>query len=256
MDRYQPAPLSTSATAMGSREMGTSAAYSDQYYQAQAGSAYPSSNLPQGALGYQTTSASYGQPERQTQGYSTGSYQNPATMMYVPQAASAQNTPYDPSQYSRPPAGLPLMNPDVTPHYYQSGPTGVPTAASTMQPPATSSSASQSGGYQQPSALQSYASMASMGGMTPQTSATAEMAMEEQAIPVEEDPSETFGHYESTLREAFREIRDGDLASASETVLSASSLLRDGVSRFGMCSFYGQPPVNANVYCYPRSRVG
>lgn len=237
MDRYQPAPLSTSAAAMGSRDMGASAAYSDQYYQAQGGSGYPSSHLPQGTLGYQTTPTSYGQPDsRQTQGYGGGSYQSPAGMVYVPQAASAQNPAYDPSQYSRPSAGLSLMNPDVTPHYYQSGPAGVPAAASAMQPPAAPSSTSQTGGYQQPgAALQGYANMASMGGLTPQTSATAEMAMEEEAIPVEEDPSETYGHYDSTLREVFREIRDCDLANASETLLTASSLLRDGVARFGMC---------------------
>jgi hypothetical protein len=63
------------------------------------------------------------------------------------------------------------------------------------------------------------------------------MGMEEQAIPVEENPSETFGHYESTLREVFREIKDGDLANASETLVTASFLLRDGVTRFGMWLF-------------------
>ena len=236
MDRYQPAPLNTSGAAMGSRDMGAPAAYSDQYYSAQTGSAYPSTNLPQTTLGYQGTSASYGQPDRQTQSYSTGSYQNTTGMMYVPQATSAQNTAYDPSQYSRTPAGPVLMNPDVTPHYYQSGPSGVPTAASSMQPPATATSASQAGGYQQPNTLQNYANMASMGGMTQQTSAAADMSMEEQPIPVEEDPSETFEHYDSTLREAFREIRDGDLVNASETLLSATSLLRDGVTRFGTWS--------------------
>jgi hypothetical protein len=77
-----------------------------------------------------------------------------------------------------------------------------------------------------------------MGGMTPQASATAEMPMEEQTLAAEEDPSETFGHYESTLREAFRDIRDSDLVGASETLLSASSMLRDGVSRFGMYLHY------------------
>lgn len=261
MDRYQPAPLGSSAAALGPRDMGASAAYSDQYYQAQGGSAYPSSNLPQGTLGYQTTTASYGQPDnRQTQSYSTGSYQSPAGMVYVPQAASAQNPTYDPSQYSRPPAGLPLMNSDVTPHYYQSGPAGVPPAASTMQPPAAPSSTSQTGGYQQPSALQGYANMAAMGGLTPQTSTAAEMAMEVEAIPVEEDPSETYGHYESTLREAFREIRDCDLVTASETLLTASSLLRDGVTRFGMFFFSFSPwcqcRLKLTFACYRRPRVG
>lgn len=239
MDRYQPAPLNTSAAALGPRDMGTSATYSEQYYQGQAGSAYTPSNIPQGTLGYQTASAGYGQPDvRPTQSYPTSGYHPTTAMMYnVPQAASAQNTPvYDTShQYSRPPAGLPLMNPDVTTHYYQSGPTGVPTAASAMQSQTASSSASQTG-YQQPSTLQNYANIASLSGMTPQTSATAEMGMEEQAMAVEEDPSESFSHYESTLREVFREIKDGDLLNAGETLLTASALLRDGVTRFGLSS--------------------
>jgi hypothetical protein len=158
-------------------------------------------------------------------------------MMYnVPQGPNAQNPQvYDASQQypSRAPAGLPIINPDVAGHhYYQGGPANVSAAAPAMQSQPGSSSTSQAV-YQQPSSLQNYPNMTSMGGMTPQTSATADMSMEEPALPTEDDPSESFEHYESTLREAIREIRDSDLATASDTLLTASSLLRDGVVRFG-----------------------
>ncbi|KAB5550998.1 hypothetical protein GE09DRAFT_157366 [Coniochaeta sp. 2T2.1] len=243
--RYQQtAPLNTSTAAMGQRDLGSSAAYSDPYYQGSAGGSYAtSSNIPQGSMGYAQSSAGYGQQDaRQASSYSAGGYgQHPAAgIMYnVPQAASTAHNPqvYDASQqYPRQSASsLNLMNPDVS--YYQSGPTGVSSAATTLQAQAQPppSSASQAGGYQQPGHLQSYADIAM--NMTPQTSTTAAMGSieeQQQAVPVEEDPSETFAHYDSVLREAFREIRDGDLANASETLLTASSLLRDGVSRFGL----------------------
>lgn len=240
MARYQSGPLQTSSAAMApQRDMSTAAGYSDPYYTGATGSSYATASIPQSAMGYQTASTSYGPPDaRQPQSYPTSSY-NPSTaaMLYNAQAQSAQNTPvYDTSQQysSRQPAGLPLMNPDVTGHYYQNGPSGVPSAASAMQPQSASSGASQAVYQQQPSNMQSYGNMTSMGGMTPQTNTTAGMSMEEQALPVEEDPSETFEHYDSTLREVFARIKDSDLVTASETLVSASTLLRDGVARFGM----------------------
>ncbi|KAJ9133023.1 hypothetical protein NKR19_g9195 [Coniochaeta hoffmannii] len=237
----RPAPLNTSTAAMRQRDLSTSTADSYPYSQGSTAGSYAtlSNNIPQsGMRGYAPTSATYGEQQdaRQAPSCQTSSYDHPGKMYNVPQAAGTNKQVYDTSQQYRvrQPASANLMMAGAH-TYYQGSPTGYSSAATTLQAQGqTASSASQL--YQQPSHLAMK--------MTPQTtSSTADTGrieeqqqQQQQAIPVEEDPLNIFASYDSQLRQTFREIEDGDLAKASATLLTTSSLLRAGFSPSGLVS--------------------
>lgn len=231
------------------RQLSSSGVYGESAYsQDSASNAYASSAMSQGTMGYHSTSsAGYGpqttDPRQGPQGYPASSYHPASTMMYsVPQATSTPNTSmYDANQSfsSRQPAGLQVSPTDAASHFsYQNGSPNVSAATSGLRPDATSSNAAQNVYQPQHHSLPNYPNaMSQMGGMAPPQSATPDVGMEEQLSPTEEDITRSFAHYESTLKETFRDIRDRALVAASEHLLSASAELLDGIGRWGMyCS--------------------
>ncbi len=230
-ERFRPAPLSTPSSG-AARGLGGSASYST-YYQEPSATAFSTTGMPQGAMGYHHTSTDYGQADaRQGQGF-PGTY-NPTAMMYnVPQAAGPQSTAvYDTNQQfsSRQPAGLQMMGTDVAAPYFSSEPTNT-AAASSMQAQTGSSSASQV--YQQPG-LQNYSAggMAAMGGMAAQTSPAQEVRMDEE-YPAPEGLDAAYSSYQSALKAIFQNIHDGSLASASDSLLNVSDWLLSHVAELG-----------------------
>jgi hypothetical protein len=156
-------------------------------------------------------------------------------MMYnVQQPAGPQSgAVYDASQQfsSRQAAGLPMMTTDVTAPYFSSEPANT-AATSTLQSQAAPSSTAQV--YQQPG-LHGYStgSMAAIGGMTTQTTPATDVRMEEEyAAPGGLD--EAYASYQSALKEIFQNIRNGVLATASESLLSVSDWLLSHVVELGM----------------------
>ncbi|KAK4215907.1 hypothetical protein QBC37DRAFT_280556 [Rhypophila decipiens] len=234
-DRYRPAPLNTSSSGAG-RGMGGSASYSG-YYQEPAGTAFSASAIPQGAMGYHHSAGDYGQADtRQTQGF-TGTY-NPTAMMYnVQQAAGPQNSAvYDTSQQfsSRQPAGLQMMTTDVAAPYFPSEPTNTATA-SAMQGQPTSSNGPQV--YQQPS-LQSYTAsgIAALGQMPAQSASASDVRMDDDYPGAASGLDQAYTSYQSALKEIFRNIRSGTLATASDSLLSVSDWLLSHVTDLGLTS--------------------
>jgi hypothetical protein len=189
--------------------------------------------MQQGAMGYHHTSTDYGQADtRQGQSF-TGAY-NPTAMMYnVPQAPGPQSTAvYDTSQQfpSRQPAGLQMMGTDVSAPYFSNEPANA-AAATAMQAQTATSGASQV--YQQPG-LQNYStsSMAAMGGMASQSASAQEVRMEEE-YPAPEGLDAAYASYQSALKAIFQNIRDGALASASDSLLNVSDWLLSHVAELG-----------------------
>lgn len=214
---------------------GGSASYST-YYQEPSATAFSTSAMPQGGMGYHHTPTDYGQTDsRQTQSFA-GTY-NPTAIMYnVPQAAGPQSTGvYDTSQQfsSRQPAGLQMMTTDVAAPYFSSEPTN-PATASAMQAQTASSGGPQV--YQQPG-LQNYSTsgMATMGGMAGQSSSTSDVRMEEE-YPAPEGLDAAYASYQSALKAIFQSIHDGALASASESLLNVSDWLLGHVAELGLTS--------------------
>ena len=194
--------------------------------------------MPQGAMGYHH-SADYAQPDtRQTQGFGAGSY-NPTAMMYnVQQPGGPQNPAvYDTSQQFPPrqPAAMPLMPTDVAAPYFPGEPSNTPAAPSGMEPQAAPTSQAL---YQQ-HPLPSYSGgVAAMGGMTGQHSTAPDVSMQEHEYPASGGLDEAYTSYQSALREIFRNIQNGVLAAASDSLLSVSDWLLSHVVELGR---YGHP---------------
>ncbi|KAL2025133.1 hypothetical protein VTK56DRAFT_135 [Thermocarpiscus australiensis] len=191
--------------------------------------------MAQGAMSYHHSAADYGQPDsRQTQSFG-GTY-TPAMMYNVQQPAGPQSAAvYDASQQfsSRQAAGLPMMTTDVTAPYFSSEPTNT-AATSTLQSQTASSSAPQV--YQQPG-LHGYSTggMAAIGGMAAQTAPAADVRMEEE-YPASRGLDEAYASYQSALKEIFQNIRNGVLATASESLLNVSDWLLSHVVELGLTS--------------------
>jgi len=209
--------------------MGGSASYSG-YYQDSTATGFPTTAIPQNAMSYHHATTDYGQPDaRQTQNFS-GTY-NPNLAMYgVAQAAGSQGgAVYDTSQQF-PSRQMGIIPTDAS-SYFTSEPTN-PSAASTLQAQAASSSTGQV--YPQTN-LQGYQAggMAAMGGMAAQaTSTPADVRMEEE-YPSSGGLDQAYTSYQSALKEIFQNIRNGVLATASESLLSVSDWLLSHVADLG-----------------------
>ncbi|SPQ21250.1 0acf0048-c05d-4f22-aeb0-f0b24d211cd6 [Thermothielavioides terrestris] len=214
--------------------MGGSTGYGG-YYQDTSATGFPTTAMPQGAMGYHHSTADYGQPDsRQTQSFG-GTY-TPTMMYNVQQTGGPQGAAvYDASQQfpSRQAAGLPMMATDVTAPYFSSEPANTP-APSTLQAQTASSSATPV--YQQPG-LHGYSTggMAAIGGMAAQSTPAAEVRMEEE-YPAAEGLDEAYAAYQSALKEIFQNIRNGVLAEASESLLNVSNWLLSHVVDLGLTS--------------------
>ncbi|KAL1878084.1 hypothetical protein VTK73DRAFT_8135 [Phialemonium thermophilum] len=198
--------------------------------------------MPQSSMGYHQAAADYGQADtRHAQGFTTGPY-NPTAMMYnVQSTAGAQNPgvydtgpPFPPRQ----PAALQIMETDVGGPYFPGEPTNTAAAAPAMHPQSEPSAAQAV--YHQQQGLQNYSSsMASMGGLGSQattTSASQNVSMEEEELPAISGLDEAYASYQSALREIFRNIQDGVLATAGQSLLRVSDWLLSHVVQLGLTS--------------------
>ncbi|KAK3997654.1 hypothetical protein QBC44DRAFT_229280 [Cladorrhinum sp. PSN332] len=229
--RFQATSLNSSPSG-AARGMGGSTGYGT-YYQDSSTTAFPTTAMPQGAMSYHHSGADYGQPDsRQTQSFA-GTY-NPTMMYNVQQAAGQQSAGvYDGQGFSsRQAAGLPMMT-DVTAPYFSSEPTNT-AATSALQAQAQTSSTPQV--YQQPG-LHGYStgSMGAIGGMTTQTTPAAEVRMEEE-YTASGGLDEAYASYQTALKGIFKDIRNGVLASASESLLNVSDWLLTHVIELGLTS--------------------
>ncbi|KAI3323149.1 hypothetical protein HD806DRAFT_102259 [Xylariaceae sp. AK1471] len=227
LDRYRPAPLTTSPPAP--RGMGGTTSYSGYYNEPAAAfsQAMPPSTIPY--------PPEYAQDSRQTQGYSA---YNTSMLYNVPQEGP-QSAVYDTSQQfpSRQAAGLQMMPADVAAPYFPSESTNAAAAAG-LQPQTGSSSSSTV--YQQSAAdqrmlQQSYpSSMASMSGMA-QTGAPEEVVGEaDYTASGSAEMGEAYEQYQTALREIFTNIQNGVLQTASESLLSVSEWLLSKVVELGL----------------------
>jgi len=237
-ERFRPAPLSTSPSG-AARGMGGSTGYSG-YYQDTSATGFPTTAMPQGTMSYHHSTADYGQPDsRQTQSFG-GTY-TPAMMYNVQQTGGPQSAAvYDASQQfsSRQAAGLPMMGTDVTAPYFSSEPTNA-AATSSLQAQTASSSAPQV--YQQPG-LHGYSagSMPAIGGMTTQSTPATDVRMEEE-YPAAAGLDEAYASYQTALKEIFQNVRNGVLATASESLLGVSDWLLSHVVELGMFDHQSVP---------------
>ncbi|KAK4127475.1 hypothetical protein N657DRAFT_564886 [Parathielavia appendiculata] len=228
-----PAPLGT--TPSGTRGMGGGTGYSG-YYQDTSPTGYPATAMAQGAMGYHQSTADYGQPDSRQAAQSYGGSYTPAMMYNVQQTGGPQSAAvYDTSQQypSRQAAGLPMLATDVTTPYFPSEPTNAAAAGPGLQAQTASPSTPQV--YQQPG-LHGYSagSMAAIGGMASQTTPAADVRMDaEYPAPGLE---EGFNNYMAALRECFRNIRGGVLATAGESLLRLSDWLLSHVVELGFTS--------------------
>ena len=210
--------------------MGGSTGYGT-YYQDSSTTAFPTPAMPQGAMSYHHSAAEYGQPDsRQTQSFA--STYTPTMMYNVQQAAGQQGAGvYDSQGFSsRQAAALPMMT-DVTAPYFSSEPTNT-AATSALQAQAQTSSTPQV--YQQPG-LHSYStgSLGAIGGLTTQGTPAAEVRMEEE-YAASGGLDEAYASYQTALKGIFKDIRNGVLASASESLLNVSDWLLTHVVELGM----------------------
>ncbi|KAK4191387.1 hypothetical protein QBC35DRAFT_11874 [Podospora australis] len=230
--RFQATSLSSSPSG-AARGMGGSSGYG-AYYQDSTATSFPTTAMSQGAMSYHHSGADYGQQDsRQTQSFA-GTY-NPTMMYNVQQATGAQNAGvYDASQQfsSRQAAGLPMMT-DVTAPYFSSEPTNT-AATSALQAQAQTSSTPQV--YQQPG-LHGYStsSMAAIGGMTTQTTPATDVRMDED-YQSSGGLDEAYQSYQSALKGIFKDIRNGSLSTASESLLQVSVWLLGHVVELGLTS--------------------
>ncbi|KAK1827048.1 hypothetical protein QBC39DRAFT_184222 [Podospora conica] len=234
-DRFRPAPLGTTSSPTAPRGLSGSGGYST-YYQEPAATAFSTTNMSQGPLGYHHSTNDYGQADtRQAQGFASA--YNPTAMIYnVPQGTGSQsNAVYDTSQQfsSRQPAALQMMTTDVSAPYFSGEPTNS-AAASAMQAQTGSSGASQ---VYQSAGLQNYSAggMASMGGMAAQSSSGQDVRMDEE-YPAAEGLDAAYAAYQSALKAIFQNVQDCALATASESILSVSEWLLGHVSDLGLTS--------------------
>ena len=237
-ERFRPAPLSTSPSG-AARGMGGSTGYSG-YYQDTSATGFPTTAMPQGTMSYHHSTADYGQPDsRQTQSFG-GTY-TPAMMYNVQQTGRPQSAAvYDASQQfsSRQAAGLPMMATDVTAPYFSSEPTNA-AATSSLQAQTASSSTPQV--YQQPG-MHGYSagSMPAIGGMTTQSTPATDVRMEEE-YPAAAGLDEAYASYQTALKEIFQNVRNGVLATASESLLGVSDWLLSHVVELGMFDHQSVP---------------
>jgi hypothetical protein len=201
-------------------------------------------------MGYQQPAASYGQDARQTQNFA--SPYNPSMMYNVPQAAT-QSAVYDTGSFElRQPAAPQMMPADSTmaaAPYFSSEPTNA-AAASAMQQQQPSSAQAASV-YQQGSAdrntMMNYPSqMASMQTMGAQATAAApDVTMEESSeYPGGADLNQAYTQYQDALKEIYKNIRDGALVTASESLLSVSEWLLSHVHELGKNTALPLPPIH------------
>ncbi|KUI57954.1 hypothetical protein VP1G_05217 [Cytospora mali] len=242
-ERYRPAPLNTSPQGAPRPGMsGGSAGYGGYYQEPSSTGFSPATGLHQNAMGYQQPATSYGQDARQTQNFA--SPYNPNMMYNVPQAA-APSAVYDTGSFElRQPAAPQMMPTDSTmaaAPYFSSEPTNA-AAASAMQQQQPSS-AQAAAVYQQGPAdrnnLMNYPSnMAGMQTMGAQTTTTApEVTMEESSeYPGGADLNQAYTQYQDALKEIYKNIRDGALVTASESLLSVSEWLLSHVHELGLTS--------------------
>lgn len=239
-ERYRPAPLNTSPQGAARPGMsGGSAGYGGYYQEPSSTGFAPAAGLHPNTMGYQQPATSYGQDARQTQNFA--SPYNPNMMYNVPQAAT-QNAVYDTGSFElRQPAAPQMMPTDSTmaaAPYFSSEPTNA-AAASAMQQQQPSS-AQAAAVYQQGSAdrntmLNYPSNMAGMQTMGAQaTTAAPEVTMEESSeYPGGADLNQAYTQYQDALKEIYKNIRDGALVSASESLLSVSEWLLSHVHELG-----------------------
>ncbi|KUI71160.1 hypothetical protein VM1G_06608 [Cytospora mali] len=215
--------------------------------------------------GYQQPATSYGQDARQTQNFA--SPYNPSLMYNVPQAA-APSAVYDTGSFElRQPAAPQMMPTDSTmaaAPYFPSEPTNA-AAASAMQQQQPSS-AQAAAVYQQGPAdrnsLMNYpgnmAGMQTMGAQT--TTAAPEVTMEESSeYPGGADLNQAYTQYQDALKEIYKNIRDGALLTASESLLSVSEWLLSHVhelgknSSFPLSSYAFVHLLQAQILVFPNS---
>ncbi|KAK3297052.1 uncharacterized protein B0H64DRAFT_116642 [Chaetomium fimeti] len=232
-DRFRTGPLGTSPSGP-SRGIGGSTGYSG-YYQDASTTGFPAAAMPQSGMSYHQSTTDYGQPDsRQSQSFG-GTY-TPGMMYNVQQTGGPQATAvYDAGQQfsSRQAAGLPMMATDVTGAYFPNEPTNA-AATSSLQAQTGSSSTPQV--YQQPG-MHGYStgSIATIGGMAAQTTPTTDVRMEEE-YAAGSAPEVSYAHYQTALKEIFRNIQSGVLAPASETLLQISQWLLTHVVELGLTS--------------------
>jgi len=211
--------------------------YSGYYQDTSAATGFPTTAMPQGAMSYHHSAADYGQPDsRQTQSFG-GTY-TPAMMYNVQQTGGPQSAAvYDASQQfsSRQAAGLPMMTTDVTAPYFSSEPANPTAATSALQAQTASSNTPQV--YQQPGLHAGYStgSMVAIGGMTTQTTAAGDVRMEEEYHHAQSAGGldEAYAQYQTALKEVFTNIKNGILATASESLLNVSDWLLSHVVELG-----------------------
>ncbi|KAG8158759.1 hypothetical protein KVR01_011202 [Diaporthe batatas] len=245
-ERYRPAPLNTSPQGGGARAGigGGSTGYGAYYQEPSATGFSTAAGIHQNTMGYQQSAGSYGQDGRQTQNFA-GSY-NPTMMYNVPQATT-QNPVYDTPGSSfdlRQPAAPQMMPADttMTAQYFSNEPTNA-AAASAMQQQQPSSAQAAAVYQQGPSdrnTMMNYPSnIAGMQTMGAQATPTAppDVSMEDSSeYPGGADLNQAYTQYQDALKEIFKNIRDGALVTASESLLSVSEWLLSHVHELGLTS--------------------
>jgi hypothetical protein len=188
-----------------------------------------SGTMPQSALSYQSD---YTQEARQAQNF--GAY-NTNLMYNVPQV-STQSSAYDNSQQfsSRQSAGLGMINAAVAAPYFpsQSADSGG-AAAAALQSQAPPSSAS--AGVYQADPLQNYSTSMSGVGTMAQAPENPDVSMAESEYPVGTGGAteERWVEYQDALRRVFQNVINGNLESASESLLRLSNWLLTQVQDLG-----------------------
>ncbi|EPE09655.1 hypothetical protein F503_07431 [Ophiostoma piceae UAMH 11346] len=230
---------------------GASAGYGG-YYQDTAEGTFPTgTGLPHGAMGYSQQTADYTQDARQN---FAGAY-NP---LYGVQQAGSQNTVFDTTQSfgSRQHSGIPMMTADVASAapYFASDSTGAAAAAAALhaqggqsssvyQHQASSDSRSSvvGGGYggnmgatlssTGGSGLASHPPQASASNPEPSSSTGAATASGSRDYA---ETNESFVSYQRNLKDVFKNIKNGALVPASETLLSISDWLLTRAESLGL----------------------
>jgi hypothetical protein len=249
-DRYRTgsAPNTTSPLPGAPRNMGGSASYGGYYQQEPNTGAFSTAAMAQGsAMGYNQSAPDYSQDTRQPQTYA-GTY-NP--MMYNVQQAGSQAAVYDTSQQfsARQPAGLQMITTDVAGPYFSSEPASAATGTG-LQSQAAPSTAS-TGVYQQSPAerasmIQNYSTAAGMqdvaSGIAAQPSSAADVSMEEPEFPdaAADGLQEAYNNYQNAVKQIFENIQSGELAPASDSLITVSEWLLSHVIELGM----GPAPVD------------
>ncbi|EEU38616.1 uncharacterized protein NECHADRAFT_98125 [Fusarium vanettenii 77-13-4] len=216
-DRYRPASLASSSPSAAVRGIGGSGNYSSYYPEPSA--SFSTANMPRAAMAYRSE---YGQDSRQ-QPQSFGGYNTAATMIYNVAQPRAQNPVYDAQQFrSRQPTAMQIITPDVASTYFGSktGSTGGPG----LQQSAQSSSGSANQGIER-------------GRNAPGDRERRCFHSRRSRV-----------NYQRQLGTIFREIINGSLESASETLLSVTSWLLSQVADLNCRPQYRQykPPRRSN----------